>query len=51
MRALLAPLADPPLRRALLAGRPPTRAHFAADRELLAALLRTARASARGGAR
>jgi hypothetical protein len=42
-RALLAPLAKPELRRALLAGQPPARAHFAPDRALLDALLRIAR--------
>lgn len=42
-RALLAPLARPQLRRALLAACPPARAHFAPDRPLLDALLRIAR--------
>jgi hypothetical protein len=51
LRALLAPLAKPPLRGALAAGRPPARAHFTADRGLLDALLRIARWSARSDAR
>lgn len=46
-RALLAPLAAPPLRRALAAGRPPARAQFTADRALIEALLRIARCCAR----
>jgi hypothetical protein len=51
-RALLAPLCKPPLRQALLAAGtvPAARPGYAADRELLATLLRIARFAARGGA-
>lgn len=48
VRALLAPLAKPPLRHALLVGGTAPRPHYSADRELLAALLRIARKTARG---
>jgi hypothetical protein len=50
-RALLAPLAKPPLRQALLAGGTAPQPHYSADRALLAALLRIARKMARGSAR